>query len=53
MKINFENLIKENLLNNIPRNKKIFITGSSGFIGNYLLEALTFLSEKIKILFMV
>ena len=48
MKINLENLIKESLLNNIPRNKKILITGSSGFIGNYLLEALTFLSEKNK-----
>ena len=48
MKINFRKLIKENLLNNVPRNKKILITGSSGFIGNYLVEALTLLSEKNK-----
>ena len=41
MKINFENLIKQNLEKNIPKQKKILITGCSGFIGQYILEALS------------
>lgn len=48
MKIDYKNLIQVNLQNNIPRNKKILITGSSGFIGNYLLEALSFSNVKNK-----
>ncbi len=48
MKINFENLIKNNLIKNIPVKKKILITGCSGFIGNYLLQALSFLNSKNK-----
>ena len=46
MKINFEYLIKKNLEKNIPKQKKILITGCSGFIGQYLLESLSFLNIK-------
>tara|TARA_B100001027_G_C16258647_1_gene328249 strand:- start:289 stop:1299 length:1011 start_codon:yes stop_codon:yes gene_type:complete len=48
MKINFENLIKKNLTKNIPFKKKILITGCSGFIGNYLLQALAYLNVENK-----
>ncbi len=41
MKINFELLIKQNLDKDIPTKKKILITGCSGFIGQYILEALS------------
>jgi len=37
----FEKLLKENLLKDIPFKKKILITGCSGFIGDYILQALT------------
>ena len=42
MKISFESYLKQNIKSTeIPKNKKILITGSSGFIGSYLVEALT------------
>ena len=40
--MNFEKLIKKNLIKNIPSKKKILITGCSGFIGHYILLALSF-----------
>ena len=48
MKINFEKLVDENLLKNIPRKKKILITGCSGFIGHYIIKALSFSNDKNK-----
>ena len=40
-KIYFTKLLKENIDNRtIPKNKKILITGSNGFIGKYLVYAL-------------
>ena len=39
--MHFEKLLKENLLKDIPFKKKILITGCSGFIGDYILQALT------------
>jgi nucleoside-diphosphate-sugar epimerase len=42
MNNNFNLFLKKHIgLAEIPKNKKILITGSSGFIGSYLAEALT------------
>ncbi len=49
---NFSTFLRENIsLNTIPKNKKILITGSSGFIGKYLVECLAevFKEKKNKI----
>jgi FlaA1/EpsC-like NDP-sugar epimerase len=47
IKIEFIKFLRENLSHfDIPRNKKILITGSSGFIGSYLVDALTQLYPK-------
>tara|TARA_B100000795_G_scaffold269191_1_gene257892 strand:+ start:1890 stop:2915 length:1026 start_codon:yes stop_codon:yes gene_type:complete len=48
----FSKFLRENIkLNTLPSNKKILITGSSGFIGNYLVECLVkvFKEKKIKV----
>ena len=41
MNLYFDRLIERNLLKDVPYNKKILITGCSGFIGDYILQALT------------
>ena len=46
--MNFEKLIKKYLIKNIPIKKKILITGCSGFIGQYILSALSLLNNKKK-----
>ena len=49
-KDNFSNFLRENIsLKSIPAKKKILITGSSGFIGNYLVQSLvdTFREKKL------
>ena len=51
-KTNFSKFLKENIsLNTIPSNKKILITGSSGFIGRYLVQCLVeiFKEKKLKV----
>lgn len=49
-KDNFSKFLRENIsLKSIPAKKKILITGSSGFIGNYLVQSLvdTFKEKKL------
>lgn len=46
MIVNFQKLIEENLKKNIPYKKKILVTGCSGFIGHYILQALSYLNFK-------
>ena len=49
-KDNFSKFLRENIsLKSIPAKKKILITGSSGFIGNYLVQSLvdTFREKKL------
>ncbi len=43
--MNFEKLVIKFLKKNIPFNKKILITGCSGFIGQYILEALSYFNN--------
>ena len=46
--MNFEELIRKNLIKDIPLKKKILITGCSGFIGQYILTALSFFNKTNK-----
>lgn len=51
-KTSFSKFLRENIsLNTIPSNKKILITGSSGFIGRYLVQCLVeiFKEKKLKV----
>ena len=54
IQMDFKNFLENNLsYSDIPKNKKILITGSSGFIGKYLVMALAEIYAKKKIKFMV
>ena len=51
-KTSFSKFLRENIsLNTIPSGKKILITGSSGFIGRYLVQCLVeiFKEKKLKV----